>query len=87
MQLQKVLIDELKSMHEIGSSVSDMLARIKEKESEENIKMKSIMYFRAAFDLSISEVSAIPGWEGFGGELSSDRINRLVVIKRQGQGS
>lgn len=61
------------------ASVTQMLRLIQSFLKEDPmIKPLSIRYFTAAFNLTFAEASPIPGWCGFGGELSDRQICKLI---------
>lgn len=77
--LDKTVLVRLKTMRAENRSVADMLRSVKAShEGDDRIVLLCIQYFGEAFDLSFRDVSSIPGWEGFGGELTDKIINDYI---------
>lgn len=62
-----------------GRDVSSLLRRIQEIMGHIDCKLVSVQCLRKAFNAGIASVSPVAGWSGFGGELSDERVNSLVV--------
>ncbi|MEJ2613058.1 MAG: hypothetical protein P8179_24135 [Candidatus Thiodiazotropha sp.] len=79
MNINSELVEKLRSMKTSGATIFKLLEQIQFTHKEDSlIKPLSMKYFREAFGLSMSEVTPLGGWCGFGGELSNEQINELI---------
>lgn len=76
-ELNAQVIEELRRLKSVGEQPSMLLNYIRKECAEDYAKTFTCMlYFRAAFDLSLQAVSPIQGWEN--GEISDERINKYI---------
>jgi len=59
--------------------VPALLRVVRDVAGQENAAILAVKYFRKALDVGLASVSAVAGWSGFGGELSDERVNALVL--------
>jgi len=71
----EAVVAELQGMGTAGADAASMLRRLQHMFGREDCKLLSIVCFRKAFGAGIASLSAIPGWRGFGGELSDAQLN------------
>ena len=76
-KLDPELISEMRSLYAKNEHTSMILNFLSEKISLTN-KFHFVMYFMEAYNLSITQASPILAWEGFGGELTSEKVNSFV---------
>jgi len=79
MNINDELVEKLRIMRENGATVVELLEKIKSTHKEEQqIKPLCMKYFRESFGLSMSDITPIGGWCGFGGELSNEQVSELI---------
>jgi hypothetical protein len=74
-----VIARDLRVMAIAGEDVPVLLQRVQQIARRDDCKLLSIQCFCKAFDRGIASISPIAGWQGFGGELSNEQINNLVL--------
>ena len=74
-----MIVNELRAMAIVGEDVPSLLRRIQDMVGQKDCKLLSVIYFRKAFNVGIGSISVLPGWHGFGGELSDARVNTEVL--------
>jgi hypothetical protein len=78
-ELLDAVVRELRAMAIVGSDVPALLRRVQDLFGQEDCRLLSVKCFSEAFHAGVASVSPIAGWCGFGGELSDNQVNSLVL--------